>query len=580
MLGFFTPSILATDYSSLPPLQQIKLGIAPDEIQCRDFLILITKHDGSFVCIKPDTLPKLIERNWAWSVNCYPDKLSPNQAEFYVNLPDVYQVLPSYKLQAVDQTDSGIMLYYSDESLCSIRGGPLEETLHGTVVVEITKNVVEMNNAEWTEQTFQNLLDDAIFYEPQILTVNDQSAVGWEPYYGQSIATLNEDIIHHEDIPWPGRVLFYDEQYHLSYNIMGTQPLEELHKITKTLQHEKESESTFLSKSLTEWKNMTPVKLEKFSEKYGGGDDFDLELGKFLIKEEMKDEIERQNLQNRNDDFVVYSGMSSMSIGFSAVVNATDQNTYFLQGSVNGNRIDNDVSIRPLIFYPDILDSSKTSESNNNSSQRIKPYEKLLDMEPKITISKGEITDIYGRYFVNGSPHELILNLDKNDMVSFYNNLDVPIRIIVEEKEKINENSELKENNPVKDWKTGTIMQQKTGTIKIENIGQYELQVMMFSPVSEDNSKGVWETVGNVGQITVISKETKNIPLGEKLEIARPFMFHAHEDIPWYTLSSGHGQYVEMYLPKSIHKMIPDSKEYYEKRAQEWIPFEVPIKIR
>ncbi len=56
---FFLVSI-----NSESPLKQIKSGIAINEIQCKESLILVTKHDGSPACVKPETIQKLIERNW------------------------------------------------------------------------------------------------------------------------------------------------------------------------------------------------------------------------------------------------------------------------------------------------------------------------------------------------------------------------------------------------------------------------------------------------------------------------------------------------------------------------------------
>jgi len=47
------------------PLKQIKSGIVIDEIQCRESLVLVTKHDDSPACVKPETKQKLIERGWA-----------------------------------------------------------------------------------------------------------------------------------------------------------------------------------------------------------------------------------------------------------------------------------------------------------------------------------------------------------------------------------------------------------------------------------------------------------------------------------------------------------------------------------
>lgn len=46
------------------PLKQIESGLYLDEIQCKEYLTLVTKHDGTPACVKEQTVPKLIERDW------------------------------------------------------------------------------------------------------------------------------------------------------------------------------------------------------------------------------------------------------------------------------------------------------------------------------------------------------------------------------------------------------------------------------------------------------------------------------------------------------------------------------------
>ncbi len=52
----------------LSPLKQLKNGILPQEIKCKEDLILTIKiSDGSAACVKSETKAKLIERGWASS---------------------------------------------------------------------------------------------------------------------------------------------------------------------------------------------------------------------------------------------------------------------------------------------------------------------------------------------------------------------------------------------------------------------------------------------------------------------------------------------------------------------------------
>lgn len=47
------------------PLKQIMHGALPKDVSCNNDLILILKYsDGSPACVKPSTVPTLLERGW------------------------------------------------------------------------------------------------------------------------------------------------------------------------------------------------------------------------------------------------------------------------------------------------------------------------------------------------------------------------------------------------------------------------------------------------------------------------------------------------------------------------------------
>lgn len=50
---------------SLPPLKQMRAGIAPEDITCKEgFVIAIKTSNGNPSCMKPGTKAKLLERGW------------------------------------------------------------------------------------------------------------------------------------------------------------------------------------------------------------------------------------------------------------------------------------------------------------------------------------------------------------------------------------------------------------------------------------------------------------------------------------------------------------------------------------
>ena len=57
---------LESSQSRQSPLKQSQAGILLEEIQCRDSLILMSKHDRTPACVTYQTAPKIAERGWNW----------------------------------------------------------------------------------------------------------------------------------------------------------------------------------------------------------------------------------------------------------------------------------------------------------------------------------------------------------------------------------------------------------------------------------------------------------------------------------------------------------------------------------
>ena len=48
----------------MSPLKQLQSGVAVDEVQCRKSFTLVMKYDDSPVCVKENSVPKLVERGF------------------------------------------------------------------------------------------------------------------------------------------------------------------------------------------------------------------------------------------------------------------------------------------------------------------------------------------------------------------------------------------------------------------------------------------------------------------------------------------------------------------------------------
>lgn len=163
-----------------------------------------------------------------------------------------------------------------------------------------------------------------------------------------------------------------------------------------------------LSQPLAFWKNLPREDLFSFHEEYG--DLFFAELGKMILKDELKKELEKQNIANANNDFRLHTSMVEQSLPpyvyYATVVNSTDGKSYMFGGRTHTNQV-LDVYHDELIFYDDV--SAKLSiDSFRNDS-------------PVIVIRPQHESD--------SNTSKLFINFDKNQDVTFVNSLSVPIRI-------------------------------------------------------------------------------------------------------------------------------------------------------
>jgi len=61
---FLSDNWIMVDYRSNSLKNQLKSGMPFDKLECRENLILILRYDGANSCVRPQSIEKLIDRNW------------------------------------------------------------------------------------------------------------------------------------------------------------------------------------------------------------------------------------------------------------------------------------------------------------------------------------------------------------------------------------------------------------------------------------------------------------------------------------------------------------------------------------
>ena len=299
------------------------------------------------------------------------------------------------------------------------------------------------------------------------------------------------------------------------------------------------SNNEYLSKNIRQWQDLSMSQLNSYHEKHG--DDFYVNLGALLIKNEMIHQLNQENITNANDDFDVYSGVMLTSlpphISFEALVNATDGKTYRLEGGTFANRI-HYYKTAELVFYDTTKEISPDTILNTNQIVKISPR---TENGPQV------------------DPPHLIIDSDRHNIVGFENNLSVPIQILARGDY----------HNPK--WTGPVILPYGKGTMMFNNSGTFE-----WSAYSLPLPGNGWREGYGGGEINVLSSDTDKLPLNVKQKIAKSIIINS--EIPLVGIGTRNDG-INIDFNRAIYEMLPDAANYYKTRAEQLIPFDIPVII-
>ncbi len=302
------------------------------------------------------------------------------------------------------------------------------------------------------------------------------------------------------------------------------------------------NKSTMLSQPLDFWKNLPREEMSALHEEYG--DLFFEEIGKMVLKDNLKKEFEKQNIVNANNDFRLHTGMVDESLPpfvyYTTVVNSTDGKSYMFGGRTHTNQV-LDVYHEELIFYDDV-------------SVKL-PIDSFRNDLPIIVIRPENESDV-------NSP-KLFMNFDKNREVTFVNSMSLPIRI-----------QDKGSGNPEKEhelaWIGPMMNPNDIWRIQINATGYHEWNAKIVPKESD----GWWKPLEN-GDIIAYSENMSDVDFHKKLRIAGEFVMDS--EIPVTGIGMGNNEGLRIGFSQAIIEMLPDAQRYYTERVKQVIPFDVPI---
>ena len=298
---------------------------------------------------------------------------------------------------------------------------------------------------------------------------------------------------------------------------------------------------TYLGKTVSEWQNENFDSLMSHHEIHG--DRFFEQLGALIVKNEMINELNKQDIQVSNLDFNVHSGMTLTSlpphVSFEAFVNDTDNNTYRVSGMTNKAQVNNPIHITELEFF--------------DTSVKL-PIESILSKNNTIIILEKDKNSerVFPRNFVAYGNQDIVVNFKNMNLV--------PVRI----------QGDGDYQNP--SWVGPTILPLTTAPATFDAPGHYEWHSRTI-PIPGSNAS---DHMGG-GQISIIGDSMGDVSFRDRQQIGAAIL--QNSEIPWSGMGSGNDKGITVGFNRAIFDALPNATGYYQKRADQLIPFDIPIII-
>lgn len=166
------------------------------------------------------------------TTQCLPTSVDQIIVSFPIKQPSTASMPPGYKLQAIDNQQGQVWLYYSDHSLCPFDKDLFEQIDNGAIVVGIRP--LQMTNAKQYYIDFANS-SKGTPQEMQFVEVNGHPGLADNPHQGVSEITRNDVVVESHPISLPGTVAFYNEKDGTIYTVKAMQPMDKLLAIAQTI---------------------------------------------------------------------------------------------------------------------------------------------------------------------------------------------------------------------------------------------------------------------------------------------------------------------------------------------------------
>ena len=169
------------------------------------------------------------------------------------------------------------------------------------------------------------------------------------------------------------------------------------------------------------------------------------------------------------------------------------------------------------------------------------------------------------------NPHQVVINLEQTNVVTFVNNSPDPVRIQEVGENKIS-------NIPKTAWHTKTIESGKDLTMQFNSTGYYEFNVKKIT----DFLEGYFEHHAT-GDVVVLSDDTNSLPVDVRAKMAQSIVtsyFGEHPALHGVGSGGAPGTGVSITLNEKELDLREDAESYYYELYRNLIPFDVPITIK